>query len=310
MTDVILGEGGPSEFGYHQIASYLSCPKKFQMEKVRHIEKAGAVKTPIHFAVGSLFHAMRANWFANRFDLSDETWNRMKRAAQKAAEEYELPVDIEAERLALRYMQEYMDHYSVQPLPDPVAAEYLLGPTCLEEGDLRTQRTARLDDVSRYNEAGGRLCIGESKTTGTDIGTTINEYVLHGQPMLQALLWELAPQGAALYGPAEGVMLDIVAKGRGGERCKFQRVFVPLTRRSLDWYRANLVRALRAAANVTYESNEERRITSCTEMRGGARVACQFRELCVHGEEAASEYMVDGQFLQDVPDVNGVKAWD
>ena len=308
LTDVILGEGGPSEYGYHQISSFLSCNKKFQYEKVRGIRKPMA-QTPDHFAIGQLFHAGRAHWFAQRFDTSAEAFERCKAAMQKAAEENKLPVTIDAERTALRYLQEYIDHYSIRPLPDPIAAEYLVGPTELD--GVGTLRTARLDDVSRYFEAGGKLCIGESKTTGADIGTTINEYTLHGQPMLQALLWELSSQGAAQFGPVDGVMLDIVQKGRGGERCKFARVVVPIKRRVLDWYRENLVKALRAAANVTWESSEPRRITSCTEMHGGARVACTYRDLCINGAEAAMDYVTtDGQYLDQVRPVNGVEIWE
>ena len=64
-----LGEGGASTHGYHAIESYLVCPKEYQYDKVRKIRQPAA-GTPDPFAIGSMLHAGRARWFANKFSMS------------------------------------------------------------------------------------------------------------------------------------------------------------------------------------------------------------------------------------------------
>ncbi len=293
----MLGDasGGASSAGYHQIADYLSCPKKFQYAKVRGIRQP-LTGTPAYFAVGSMFHAARAAWFTTGFRPWEECRERLTAAILEVEQHYELPVHPSAAKDATRYMEEYVEHYLGRPHPKPLAAEYPIGPS--EVGG--EERTARLDDVSYYDEGGGKLWIGESKTTSTDIGGAVEEYTLHGQPMLQVLLWRASPQGAAMYGDVAGVMLDVLQKGYGGKRCTFARVPIEVTDLSLKWYERELGQAVRESKLITWDSEPQRRIASCTTMIGSRRVACPFRDLCRFGRDAALGYVTpDGKRLTD-----------
>ena len=194
---VLLGEGGASGLGWSNIESFLRCGKEFQLKVIRGIGTPQAV-TPDAFAVGGLFHAGRAYWFSTRFDSSPETWAAVREVVRKDAGAWNLPITSEAETRALELLLAYMNHYALREHPDPIAAEYMLDATELSLGDQATLRTTRLDDVSRYPEAGGQLCIGEAKTTSESVAECIKQYTLHGQIMLQALLWRKHPNGEAL----------------------------------------------------------------------------------------------------------------
>lgn len=277
-------EGGPSGQGWSEIEGYLRCPKEYQFAKVRAIRRLHA-NMPDYFAVGSFMHAGRARWFAEGMTTSDETWQKMRDDITKVRSDFELPCSDVAEATALRYLQEYVDHWSVREKPKIVAVEHMLGPTPLVDGDSDTDRTARLDDFGFYPESGHRLVIGECKTTASAISDVANQYALHGQPHLQRILWDRAPQGAAMYGSVVGMVLDVIQKGYGGKRCSFGRLFVPVDQRSLAWFRTNLVAALKRKATVTWNSEEERRISSCTRLVGKARVGCEYRDVCQFGRQ-------------------------
>lgn len=297
QPDVILGKGGVSAAGWHKIESFLRCPKAYQYSQVRGI-RTPATQTPDHFAIGIIHHAMRARWFSLRFADDAKTWTQLKLAAQEAAEEQELPVSADAIRKTESMFRLYMNHWLMRPRPDPLAAEYLVGPSPIFEGDPETARTARLDDVSRYPEAGGKLCLGESKTTSTSIGDTVNQYTLHGQPLLQALLWKHSPQGEAMHGPIAGIMLDIFKKPYEKQKPDFGRVFVPLNERVLDWYARSMAGYLRAAGKVDWDTEVPRNVQGCTYMAGRMRVTCEFRDLCLHGRSATGSYVLrDGSSL-------------
>jgi hypothetical protein len=180
----------------------------------------------------------------------------------------------------------------VRPLPRPVAAEYLLGPAPLKPDDpFFLHRTARLDDVSHYPEAAMKLCIGESKTTSATVNDVINQYTLHGQTLLQPLLWNMAQQWAATHGPVAGVLLDITVKGYGGKKCSFARAFMPVRDETLSWFRDSMRGYLRAAASVEWDTPAPRNVSMCTRMAGRGRMACEFRDLCMHGKAAAPKYV-------------------
>ena len=291
--DVILGKGGPSAQGWHKIQSFLQCPKKFQLQEVRKVSEPLA-STPDHFAIGIMFHAGRARWFSRRFKNDEETWQSIADAVREAVEELDLPVSHRAEQMALKHLHAYVEHYSLRPLPDPVAAEYLVGPAPVVAGDTRFLRTARLDDVSRYPEAGGKLCLGESKTTSTSAGDCVNEYTLNGQPLLQLILWKNSPEGEAKYGPVAGIMLDVTKKGYGKERPSFSRVFIDVNEDTLKWYADSLRDYLEVASTVDWDSVVPRNVTACTYLAGRMRVACQFRDLCRHGAAASGKYVLPG----------------
>jgi hypothetical protein len=281
--NTLWNEGGPSGKGYSEVEAYLRCPKEYQYAKVRGIGKP-AGQMPDHFAIGSFLHAGRARWLASKCVVSDEVWQQMRADITRTRESFPLPCSDLAETTALRYLQEYVDHWSVREKPNVVAVEHMLGPAPLFDDEPGTERTARLDDFGFYPEAGGKLCIGECKSTSAPISDVANQYTLHGQPYLQKILWDLAPQGAALFGQVSGMVLDVVQKGYGGKRCNFARLYVPYEERVQKWFRFQLGRALVERSAITATSPAERRITSCTRLIGKARVACEFRDLCQHGK--------------------------
>ncbi len=300
--EVILGKGGPSALGWHKIESFLRCPKAFQLKEVRQI-RVPQSKVPDHFAVGIMHHAMRAKWFALKFKSDDAAWLQLSRAAQEACEENALPISPDAEQRAMTLFRLYIEHWKVRPLPRPLVAEYLVGPASVFPEDPSTliERTARLDDVSYYPEAGGKLCIGEAKTTSSSIADTVSTYQLHGQPMLQLLLWNVSEQGAKKYGPVEGIMLDVAVKPYERKKAAFERVFVPISKWALDWYAQSMRGYLRAASKVAWDTEVPRNVQGCTYLAGRMRVACEFRELCQHGQSASIKYVLgkEGKSLLD-----------
>jgi hypothetical protein len=286
MIQTMWNEGGPSGLGYSEIEAYLRCPKEYQFGKVRGMSKPMS-NTPDYFAIGSFLHAGRARWFAEGFSVSDETWQKMIADVDATRSGFELPSSDLAYSTALRYLQEYVDYWVVREKPKIVAVEHMLGPvridTRMEDGVAFTERTARLDDFGFYPEAGNKLMIGECKTTSGKISDVANQYTMHGQPGLQQLLWKLAPQGEAMYGAVSGMVLDVISKGMGGKRCEFARIGVDVPERLMVIVRNELARALVRKAQVTWNSDEERRVTSCTRLIGKARVACSFRDVCLYG---------------------------
>lgn len=283
MIETMWNEGGPSGLGWSEIEAYLRCPKEYQYAAVRRFSKP-MHQTPDYFAVGSFLHAGRARWFAEKFDTGPETWTKIVADVDACRSGMPLPCSEEAYKLGLRYIAEYVEHWSVRERPEIVAVEHMLGPARLDPTDPNTERTARLDDFGFYPEAGGRLMIGECKTTAGNISDVENQYALHGQPALQQLLWKLAPQGEAMYGAVDGMVLDVIQKGV--KKCEFARIVVPVTERTQLFVKQGLARALKARASVTWNSEEERRVTSCTRLIGKARIACHYRDVCQHGKAA------------------------
>ena len=310
---VILGKGGPTEAGWHSIESFLRCPKAFQFAMVRGLRKP-VYETPHAFALGILHHAMRARWFSLHFATTESAMKKCYDAAVEEAETQKQTISIEAQRHAQVNFQLYVDFWSKRPRPKPVAAEYKLGPAPLAPGaPFFLYRTARLDDVSYYPEAGGQLAIGESKTTSTSPGDVENQYTLHGQTLLQVLLWKMCPNGEAKYGPVKGFVLDAFKKPYEKQKPGFGRVFVPVSDYALNWFANSMRGYLRAASGIDWNSDVPRNPFGCTYMAGRARVACEFRDLCKHGKSAASEYVDrDGVFLNRRKPKDGetVPAWE
>lgn len=305
MIDTMFNEGGASGLGYSEIEAYLRCPKEYQLAKVRGIGKPTS-QTPDYFAVGSFVHAGRARWFAEKQALGDDVWEKIRADITKTRSEFPLPCSEDSERTALRYIQEYVDHWSVRAKPNIVAVEHMLGPVELSpvtedsDGGRGTSRTARLDDFGFYEEGGGKLCIGECKTTSGSITDVVNQYTLHGQVALQRILWDLAPQGAAMYGQVAGTILDVIQKGYGGKKCQFARLFVPCDERVLLWAKQSLIYALEDKHDMSWDTDTERHVTSCTRLVGRARVACPFRDLCMHGRAGAIGFaFADGRSITD-----------
>lgn len=303
MSPIEIGKSsGPSQHGWHKISSYLRCPHEYLQEQVRGI-RAPMEYTPDPLAQGLMVHAMRARWFANAFDTSEKSWNSILDAARNAANEAPAPFLKSSEEAALNLFQAYMKFYADKELPKPVACEYLVEGQ-LDKGDGPSMLfSARLDDVSRYAESGGALAVGEAKTS-SDISNTVREYELHGQPMLQAALWEIAPQGAAIHGSIQGVVLDILRKPQGtpGKKGywapKFVRMYMPFKKEVLEWHVRELRRAKSEALMLMWDSKARRNITACTRMIGRARVDCPYKQLCLHGKDVASQYLLrNGNYM-------------
>lgn len=294
----LWNEGGSSGAGYSELEPFLRCPKEYQFANVRKITKPTA-QTPDYFAVGCFVHAGRARWLASGQSLAAAAWDAIRADLDSVRSGLPLPCSEAAYNDALRFIQEYIDHWSVREKPKIVAVEHLLGPVDLLDG-VDSARTARLDDFGFYPEAGGNLAIGECKTTNGSIGDVANQYTLHGQPYLQRLLWDAAPQGAATYGSVAGMVLDVVKKGYGGKRCEFQRIFVPHDDRVQLWAKSALAKATIAKSALSWDSDAERRVTSCTRLVGKARVACNYRDLCQFGRSGAGGYVfADGRSITD-----------
>lgn len=310
---VLLGKGGASAAGWHKIEKILLCETEYKLAVVRGIRRPQEYN-PDHFSVGSIFHAGRARWFSLKFSTSASSWQKIRDACDQEAQEMQLPVTFKASKQALVYLTEYIEHYRMLPKPRPIAAEYLLGPCKLRPSDpLYMFRTARLDDVSYYDEAAGQLCIGESKTTGSSIGDTVLQYQLHGQPILQYMLWKAAEQGEKTWGPVAGTILDITQKGYGGKKCKFSRVFIPFEQRVLDWFHKTMTHYLKRASEITWNSDTIHNIAACTRMGGRGRVACDFQSLCVGGRSATINYVqADGSSLTRFKptDERWVRPWE
>lgn len=152
MTQSIqVGGGGASPQGWHRIQEFLRCPKAYQY-KLRGIGVPSAV-TPDYFSVGTMFHAGRAHWFGLNFKMHKKAEAAVFEAMDQAAEQEKLPVSSKALQQARKYISEYISHWGIRPLPTPLAAEHELKATALLPGDPDFwKRTARLDDVSRYEE--------------------------------------------------------------------------------------------------------------------------------------------------------------
>lgn len=293
MKIVIEGKSGASEAGWSKIQDFLRCPKAYQYKQVRQLHKPVTLVLD-HFAVGTLVHAGRAKWFALGCpdpETKPKRWAKVLAHMTQEAYEQPEPVTPKAMQDASRYVLEYAQHWKMRPKPKTLATEYKLGPAPLYPGDPKENwRTARLDDVGHYDEAGGRLCIGECKTTSASIADTVKQYQLHGQIIMQTLLWDASEQGHAVHGPIAGVVLDVIQKGYNASS-KFARCFIPVSEFQKKWFSQSLSRQVNEAVGMRPEDEVERRTTGCTYMAGRGRVDCDFKELCAVGKSALGLYV-------------------
>ena len=293
---VVVGAGGPTDAGWHSADAGIWCQKEGQLKHVRGV-RVPTLQTPDHFAVGGALHAARACWFGKKFSTAQEDIDDCFVALDQEIEAR--GASEEARRQTRKYFSEYVEHWGTRPKPRPVAAEYLVGPAPLQIGDqFPLWRTARLDDVSYYPEALGGLAIGEAKTTSASINDCINQYTLHGQVLLQYVLWRNSEQGLRKHGLVTGVVLDIIKKGYGKEKSQFARHFVEITEHAVNWYIKNMREYLRTYANMDWNSDAPRNINACTRIQGKGRSTCEYRDLCMHGRNASAKYVLrNGQPL-------------
>lgn len=304
------GAQGPTTNGWHQIESIFRCYMEYKMREVVGA-RIPAIQTPDPLAKGSIFHAGRAEWFMRKFNTDAKAWHKVQDAMRKARDEASPPMSMQALTDAIGYMEQYIAHWSLLPLPKPVGVEYTLGPVALKPDSPWWQfRTARLDDVSYYPGTEG-LCIGECKTTSVGIDDAENEYSLHGQLLMQFMLWRMAAQGQKKHGPAAHVMLDVVKKGYGKEKCTFARVPIHVTPTSLLWFTESMEYYLMQAARIGEYTMVPRNPKQCTRQIGRMRIPCEFRDLCKYGDKAASKYVNrEGISLSTVYPGNEEKPWD
>lgn len=317
MPKVEVGEGGPSQAGWHQIEDFLACPKRFQLKHIRGIRQPAAVQKPA-FAVGSMVHAGRGEWLASQCDTRQPAIDKVVDAVQKAAKSDKLPATADAERQALNLVMAYIEHWSGRPAPVTHQVEYLLGPAPLQAGDpLWLCRTAKLDDVSQYPESMRELAIGECKTTSMSVAACVQQYTLHGQTMLQQWLWKVAAQGEKKMGRVRGTVLDIIVKGWDSKKPVFAREFIPFSEYQFEWFTKSLRGYLKAAVMIDYNSEVPRNVASCTKSYGEGKreihFPCEFRDLCKWGKAKAVSYVdADGVQLSNVKPTkeHTVPPWD
>lgn len=268
--------------------------KEYQFDKVRGIYQPTS-QMPDYFAIGILMHIAKGLWFSKRFRTDDKTMKQIHDAVQQAAAKSKKPMRVEAIQLTFRYFAEYVEHYKIRPLPTAIAAEYFVKGKLTSGNGMSLSRTARLDDVSTYPEAQGKLCIGEAKTTSLSVADSTLQYTMHGQPMQQMAIWEVSPDGKAKHGDIAGVMLDVIVKGYGKARSKFGRVFIPKpNEHTMKWFVKNLIHVYQTASGIDWNSEVPRNISMCTRQVGRARVQCPYFKLCQHGKAATSQYVLEG----------------
>lgn len=303
---------GASIAGWHNISTFVRCPQEYLFSQVRGISVPRTLM-PDPLAIGTLFHEGRAHWFKSGFPMDTQYWERLKKYINKSADTSNPPMRVDAITRTLSYLSQYIAHWGMRAKPEPVVVEQEVGPAPLQKDDpFFLFRTFRPDDVSFYPEANGKLCIGELKTTSVGVDDAVNEYTLHGQTMLQYLIWRMAKNGEAKHGPVSHIMMDVVVKGYGKDKCTFGRHPLVITDYALNWYAQSMRGYLKAAQLVEYNTSVPRNITACTRLIGRARVPCQFRDLCQFGKSAANRYVDrDGLGLsnpkyKDYP----VKPWE
>lgn len=299
---------GASSAGWHEHEPFLHCPKKYHLAITWGITKP-LLTTPDPLGVGGLFHAGRAHWFHYGFQSNAPYWAACQEYMRDAALRYRLPVREDAIQRAISYVEQYIDYWVNRTRPTVIGVEYLLSAGI---PGLVKERTARLDDVSIYPEANFSLAIGEVKTTSVSVKDAAQEYEMHGQVMKQDLLWRLSPEGAQKHGDIKFILLDVIVKGYGKEKCQFGRVPIRIYDFAREWYQRELARSIGVTMGLTKESiGVPRNITSCTRLIGRMRVDCPYKSLCRQGPAAAPAYVdSEGKSLVNYIRRDGPKPWD
>jgi len=277
---------GATNFGWHDIAPLPRCPRSYQLARVMGVRPFRRF-VPDYMSVGLIVHAGRAQLLHDGYkgELWREATTRFPTTFQKAEGE---PLDPSALPVALKCMEVYVAHWRVRPHPTPLAVEHELAPRGLvPDAPTWAHRSARLDSIEEW---GGRIYIGEMKTTSKGGASVAAEYALHGQILLQAALW--GPEENRKFGPLAGILLDVITKpsGKRGPQVS-ERKPIPITDLShaLTWFRRDFHAWVMQASTVKWDDRVEHRISSCGR--------CEFRMLCQRGKAASGLYTfldVDG----------------
>lgn len=309
-------KSGPSEFGWHSgDESFFRCEQEGVFKFLRKIEKSGKKETPRAMAIGLLFHAGRARWFANGFS---DNWQSIYNAVTQEAARQPLPIPIGAEQEACNILTQYIAHYAKLPKPKVLAAELEVGPIITLEGSTEPH-TNRLDDLSLYPDFANAEAIGEAKTTGSKPAAVYAHYnANHGQLLKQMLVVTKAIEAGILkiIKAPIGIVLDVVQKGYGGDKCHFERFLITIEPYQLEWFARDLDRVRQrrreleklepylAGGGVDHSpdgvQSARRNPTACRRLVSGdggqfIAVECEFLALCKFGRGAATEYVVNGQ---------------
>lgn len=272
--------------GYHKIIDFMRCPQEYKFRHVMGL-KPKDKEEPAALAVGVLTHVGRAHWFGSQFKASIDDCHE---AIRKHIATYNNKANISAERESCRLIAAYIEHWRSMPLPLCRAVEYDIGPCPMKPGDpFFLYRTARFDDLSVYPDALNKLCIGDLKTTSDSISGCVNEYRQNGQFILYSILYKMAKEGQAVFGPSSGIMLDVLTKDAIP---KFHREVIHVSLFQETWFTASMQGWLRAAAQVTESSPMPRNVSQCARSvsRKGSYM-CDFHGLCSRGMSAAGQYV-------------------
>lgn len=308
-TVIAPPQTGASKAGWHKIMAKYKCDKRYQLQELWGV-RVPSTTTPDALGVGALFHAGRAHWFLSGFPTGADYEAKLFAYMEDAALRMSPPVREEAITRAKSYVAQYAAYWGGRAKPTVVGVEYDINAPLMGPGF--DDRTARVDDVSYYPELSlERLAIGECKTTSVSVADVVNEYTLNGQILLQRILWEASANGRAKHGPVDEVMLDVIVKGYGKEKCTFGRVPLRIPDFALRWFGQSLLRHVHEAATMTTATLVDRRITSCTETIGRMRVPCPYRDLCLRGKSAATMYVgPKGQSLATMEFESEARPWD
>jgi hypothetical protein len=310
-------DSGPSQYGWHSgDQEMFRCEQEFVFKHLRKIQKAGIKETPRAKAIGLLFHAGRARWFAEHFPPANVGWASVYQAVIQEAARQPLPVPIGAEQEACNILQQYVSHYAKLPKPEVLAAELEVGPIVTVEGSSELH-TNRLDDLSKYPDFAHAEAIGEAKTTSSKPNAVYAHYnANHGQLLKQMLVVTTAiKQGKLEVVKAPiGIVLDVVQKGYGGAKCSFERFLITIEPYQLEWFARDLERVRQRRRELerldplvsgdrgshNLEPEARRNPTACRRLVSGdggqfIAVDCPYLALCKFGRSAATEYTVNGQ---------------
>jgi len=276
------------------LATYERCKLEFKRRYIQRIVPHGQVSTPRAFGDGIVLHAMRATWFEGGFDTSAKTWVAMEEAVRKELESQRLPITKESLAAGRAMMEAYVKHYERLPKPEVLLVEH---PT---QADHEIHMTERVDDLSRYPEAGRALCIGELKTTSSTPAQVHEHYKLAFQPLHYLVTYALSPL-AKQHGLPSGVLFDVVQKPNSRkDKPTFGRFFVAIPERVQKMF----LRSLEGEKphEMKWDDYAKPNFTACSRVIPGVDrfvSFCPYRDLCLHGRSAVGGYMFsDGSSLQ------------
>ena len=275
---------GATSHGWHAIESFTRCPKEYQLAKVRGIKPTtGAVPEPL--SVGLLLHAARAQWLNDNYD--GDLWQEAIEAYAaefQAAEQGTLFPG--ATTTAQRTFKEYVKFWLVRPRTKPLAVEHEIRPRPLSPGAPEwAWRGARYDSIEFLN---GKAWIGELKSTSRGVSHVHDQYLLHGQVLLQMALW--GEEETKQFGPLGGVLLDVVQKWTPSRPAKaFPRVQLPVAAATsaLKWFRKDFATWVMQTHLIDWNTSVERRPV-CQRSYG----ACDYKALCLSGRDGAVQYQL------------------